>query len=788
MTKDEEEELELLELENQNAIVLRQKQEAEQWLNPNPGSTGSRSERIGTVDAVIGAAGQDIPLIGGAVGALREGIPGAIAEKTGQFAEQLPAGARELVKGAGIGTGMVMGMAGEALPKTNAEAALLAAAGPMGYAAGKVGQKLLPPLAKRPPNVVRAVQAALAADILPSVAQITQSKPMAALEEVVSRIPFIGKRIQVMREAQDAAYNDLRSKAMTGLDRVPASEVGAATQAAASAELDSMALRREKDLAKLHGALLRKNGPAETREAVGQKLDEIRVGNVEKVRAQAGKLYDEAEAAIPDARNKVDTVSLREVASKHIAKHENLPSVTLKSSTRKLIEDIKAGPGFTIIENAPNPTQSIVNEAGGMLGAFTPAEQAALKTRKQYTFSEIQTLRESINGLIQQEKGSLMPGQGSADLSILSELKASLDKDIKGFSDSLPGDLKGKFETATAYYRDNYKGVHANKTMESLARVAKDHPQHLYKMVIKPGNVSDIRRVKKAVGDAGFSPMRRRFVEDLVTGAEGEILSGTEITAKMAKYEMETLKEILSPEQLKQVAKYATDRQAPKFLESELEKRLRTLIFQNKGMYRSPEEVVKRVANGDLMTLKAVKKIVGNDGLKPYKRQIIEDIIGSVPEESLLPGASQTPTSLRISKTLQSYDENFLKEMFSPDELKQIAQIDDVKALLESQPRLAANSSGTAAALLTSPISMGLAGGFTFAHPVIGTSIAITTEMIARLYTSEAGRKLLIKGLDPAFAKNTAVAGLILAEIKNITREKISEDRVNQGMEPLKKK
>lgn len=727
---------------------------------------------------------EDLPLgVGRAVGQLREGIPGAIAEETGALAEQLGPGlGADAVRALGVSLGGTIGFAGELLPKTGRDLALQAAGGLLSKGVTAAGKALLPPLEQRAPNMVRAVRAALNAQVLPTMAQITQSKPVAAMEEVLGRIPFFGRRIQLMRAAQDDAYNALR--AATAAKAGPAqaaAEVGARTTRQVDDVLRGQEARREKELAVLHKQLLDKQGDATTAEAIGKELDRIRMAKVKAANKTAGKLYGYVDEAIPPAQDQVVDGQTKAVAEKFLGRYQNLPNEALDGKARNLLEGLKAGPGERIIENAPDP---LVKYDLNVTGAgMQPAAVAAVKQRKAYTFQEMRDLRSTITSLIEQERLKAPPGKTTVEGRIYGKLKDAVDADIEAFGQQLPGEVKAKFEVATAYYRDRVMGRYGNNTIARMGRLAEQNPEDVYRMIVRPGDVSDIRRLKTVVGEAGFRPLRRQFIEELVTGADGAILDGSQINRQLAKYGRATLQEVLTPEQLAQVTRYTQTRQLPAFVESALEKRLRGLIYQSKGVYRAPEEVVRRVVHGDTVTLRAVRRIVGKDGMAPYKRAIVEDIIGAPPPPTALPGQAATPTAQRIGKNLQEYDPAFLKQLFSADELAQIETIDNLKALLESQPRLAANASGTGAALLAPAVS-GSVATLAFYNPAAAATVVLSAEVLSRLYTSEAGRKLLIKGLDPKFAKNAYVAGQLSALISRLTMDHINEDRVNKGLSP----
>ena len=775
----ESEELELLQLKK--AKSMAESQATAQPQTEKPGILGQAWDAINT----------PVPVLGSAVEEIRSGIPGAIAEATGEISTKAgPLG--PVVKGAGLLAGQFYGMQGELLPKTYLDVALTALAGPVGKGVGELGAKMLPPIEARAPNAVRAVRAALSADILPTIPQATQSQAWATAEEVTARIPFFGRRIKAMRQAQESAFQELRTSAVKAAGpSVAPSELGEKTREAVFGQVEAMSSAREKKLATLHKNILKAGGDPTTAEAAARQLDEIRVAKTEEARRTAGKLYDEvAEMVTPDV-DKVTDSNIKMNAEKWIKEYKNLPNASLDPKAAKLLEDIRSGPGQNIIENAPDPmtrhahgqkinpqSQKVLFDAYGH-----QIDQKALKAlaeRKTYTFQEAQTLLSTLNGLIQQEYMKAPVGGGTVEGRIYKGLKDSFVEDIKAFGDSLSGDLRDKFDVATAYYRDHYKAIYGNQTMKNLGQLAKEKPKAVFDSLIGRGNVVDIKRLKTAVGKQGFAPMRSLAVERLVTSPEGRILSGPEITKNIAAYGDEALKEILTPKQLAEVSKFRATRELPKFVESEIEKKLKGVIFEREGVFRAPEDVVKRIVNGDTATLKAVKNIVGKSGTDQYRRRIIEDIMGEAYNPTLLPGQVQNPTALRMGKALREYDQSFLNEIFSKKELAEIDKIDDIKALLESQQKLNANPNTAPAAVAM--LASGAGGTLMVISPIKGTAALIAADIVSRFYVSEAGRRLMIEGLDPRLVKNMPTYTRIITAAANAARENAREDRINRGV------
>jgi hypothetical protein len=370
---------------------------------------------------------------------------------------------------------------------------------------------------------------------------------------------------------------------------------------------------------------------------------------------------------------------------------------------------------------------------------------------------------------------------------IFIQLKDALDNDITSFSERLPGDIKDLKKLADANYA-SYKGTYANPTMATLGRVAKDNPEDVYRMLIKPGDVNDIRRLKSVVGEEGFVPLRRKFVDDLITGPDGKMLSGPQITRNMSKTGFETMREILTPSQLSEIVKAADKREMPQFVESEIEKKLGGLIQAGGGVSRVPEEIVKRVMDGDSVTIKALKKVVGEKGMKPYKRAIVEQVIGSPEAEGAIGAAS--PTSLKMTSRLASYGES-LQHLFTPEELFDFTKIQDIRTMLEMQGKLSSNYAGTASSLVTGGAMAELllnptkAGAFVLHNPISAVATVLTPDILSRFYVSKMGRQLLIDGMSEGAAKNTVLASRIAAFAANAIRANAHEREQSIGTQGM---
>ena len=611
----------------------------------------------------------------------------------------------------------------------------------IGNVAKGIGGALLPPIEKRAPALVKAVKNALSANILPSPAQIMQSRPVAILEEMASKFPFIGARVNAMRQEEQYGLNAMKNAVLSSSgEAVEPVVLGTQTDEAVSTFLHDQLTKRQVKIAALHQEILSKHGDPVALEELGRQLDGIRTAkdNIEK--ATNAKFYKAVHDAIPPSENAVPDINYRKLAEQMDKELRSTPN-EYPQTLRGYLQNAKAG----------RPAEEI------QPGVSIPG--------KEYTYQEMSSIVSGLTQRIKEEGMKSNPFGKSVSGSTTPEglkyikLKAAAIADMDAFSAQLPEDVKGLKSLADANYR-SYKEAYSNPAMSDLGKLAKTSPEMVYNHFVKPNNVSDIRRLKNIVGEEGMVPFRRKFVDDMITGPDGKMLLGQQISRNMAHIGPGTMKEILTPKQYEDLAKSASTLELPGFVETEVEHKLRKLITSSGG-HAAPEDIVKRVVNGDSITIKALSKIVGPEGMQPYKRAIIEDIIGTTPKPDLFGNPGEV--SPRISKNLESYGRT-LDYMFTPKEIAEIRKVDDVRALLQSTGALAGNYSGTAGTLLAGG-GMGGAIAGTMLHPMAGlgfilnnpvTSIAVPLEAyaISRLYTSRAGRELLISGMTPKMASS----------------------------------
>lgn len=821
---------------------------------------------------------------GAAIGAVLGAYTGGVAGQS--VTETIEAGVKALAPGLGP-----QKSAGEVLQSVrdagNAMGEAEVGGRGLGNALGLAGKALLPPLEKRAPQLVRAVKAAMTSNILPSMAQVTQSRFVAGMEEVVSKMPFIGDNIMAMRAEQDAGYDAMRREVLAKAGPEFKPEVlGTQSAGKVNEYLDMKLAERQKAVLVERAKIMARHGESVSTRELGQQLDALRLARDRVAKQTNTKFYETIDQAIPAAQNQVADTNLRKVADQKFKELEPTPSA-FDGQLKTLLNHLKNGPGGKVIDESGAPV------------LYAPDGSVASKVigeRKTYTFQEMSNIVGDLTSRIKEESlkanpfGKAVGGSTTRTGLHLMEVKDAALKDLAGFSETLPEDVKALKGVADANYR-SYKGKFGNDDMAAMSRAAKDNPEDVYKLFVKPNNVSSIQRLKAVVGvktaeeteaelkdmvlkvdaaeeqnpegrlaeqmkdqydamladarrahgpevfagmkarvdahladvlDEGYAdgnelgrqklrsdggvepdatkraastsassaaaaageppvdgmvPFRRKFVENLITGPDGKMLSGPEILRNMNHIGYETMAEILTPAQLQDLHKSATTLQLPAFVEGQVEKKLRALITMNGG--RGPEDVVQRVINGDSVTVKALRKIMGPKGMEPYKRAVLEDAIGKPVAVAPLGGSAVVPTVNKISKTLRAYGRT-IDYLFSPDEVAEIERVEQVRSLMESQANLNANRSGTASSGAAKLIEYGSLG-LVIKNPVIGVPVVIGQELLSRFYVSKTGRELLLKGMSDGAADNIVLYSRLAAFVLNAKRGELNDEFAKLG-------
>jgi len=180
-------------------------------------------------------------------------------------------------------------------------------------------------------------------------------------------------------------------------------------------------------------------------------------------------------------------------------------------------------------------------------------------------------------------------------------------------------------------------------------------------------------------------------------------------------------------------------------------------------------QTVFRPGPGSVERVRAVKTALGGDkkGFQALRRQFVESKL--IPEV----GDNFTPTGFQ--KTLDTYGEPFLREIFDGKELMQFKALAKLSERVGAAGRLqgtqgsARANTGIANTVLS---SLAGTGGFVMAGPLGAaagtTGVILGPRALSRLYLSETGRSLMMKGFTVPAGTDEAIklTGAITAYLK----------------------
>jgi hypothetical protein len=140
-------------------------------------------------------------------------------------------------------------------------------------------------------------------------------------------------------------------------------------------------------------------------------------------------------------------------------------------------------------------------------------------------------------------------GQATQKERLLLRLKSAMQKDMDNFLKTQAPEAQALNTLAKKKYTD-FAQVFKSDEIRALA--SKD-PQAIIKYLINAGRVKEFDMVKRAIGERGMEPVRKRFFQDVIEKAVPEegALNINAIDAAFKQYRPEIIARIMNPEAVK---------------------------------------------------------------------------------------------------------------------------------------------------------------------------------------------------------------------------------------------
>lgn len=277
----------------------------------------------------------------------------------------------------------------------------------------------------------------------------------------------------------------------------------------------------------------------------------------ERASALADKLYDDVDALSGGVR--VPLTSVKEFAQQEVERRGALgmslaPGKVKSAATA--VERASDAPDTAVVSGvqhlqdaAASATRSgDVATAKRIEDTLAGLGLTAEQLEGGLTFRQAREFRSALGRQIRMaERAGNEEARNS--LGFLKQLRTRIDTAMTEAAGGPGSDLRKAFDTANDAYRTMAQTFHEG----ILADVAKAKPRMVVDKLIRPHEVDDIVKARKAVGDKDWKLVAATFAEDIFKTSTGELKSGEKIFDTLQKYGPETLEAVFPRDAAKDI-------------------------------------------------------------------------------------------------------------------------------------------------------------------------------------------------------------------------------------------
>lgn len=590
----------------------------------------------------------------------------------------------------------------------------------------------------------------------------TGSKALAIWESLLNKFPFSADTMQKHHQLRQASEllkvrKDLLTK---GKANKNIETVGLKIQDTVDSFISKTKLNKSSKLNEIRNVLLKKIGAEETFENLGINFKEaIKQESVQRFK-RSQELFSKAGEAVPKDAG-IPTENLTKVAQEQLKRFSKLkPSLKSKfSSLISILDDFSRG-------NIDKGLQKSLSELPPEIRDRALQE---IQVTDKVNFDTLQLTRQILNDLIRGSDEAISLGQpgvkflakkGTAG-GVFKQLKKALDADLLDFSNKTGGEIAERFQSALSFHGKT-RQLFNSKIVKRILK--SENPSNIVDMVVRPNNVTDIKLLKEIAGKENFSNIKKGFTNLIFDLKNDEAFNPQKIANMFRKYGDEVLSEVYSPKELQSLKKIITEG-------IDINKLPITDSFFKTIVRTKPEKVIDAIVRPDnTKNIIDIRKVVGKEGMEDIRAVFLEKILKLNKFERFSPAKFSTKVSEFGNKTL--------KELFKGKEgvLKDLLDLKEVSLLTGGAERIAGNPSGTAQTV----ISYSLAGSALLFDPITATQMVVLPKMLARLYLSKRGTKLLSEGVK--IGANTEQGLAIAGRIMSILRKQKEEPKKESNL------
>lgn len=190
-------------------------------------------------------------------------------------------------------------------------------------------------------------------------------------------------------------------------------------------------------------------------------------------------------------------------------------------------------------------------------------------------------------------------------------------------------------------------------------------------------------------------------------------------------------------------------------------KELTTNPFYKSLVKSNPEAVIdKMMVPGNITNMQVLKAAVPPADWEKYVEPSIVTKLFSTPklEPSDLADAGPAVPADTFRKNMKLYPRAQLESVLQPGTLSRLENFDEIMNAVKRSPDvISGNASGTSSATTGSVLGPTAGAMLVIRHPILGTSVMLSSPLLAKMWLSKTGQDIITEGLSPIL-KGTAVA------------------------------
>lgn len=553
--------------------------------------------------------------------------------------------------------------------------------------------------------------------------EVMQSRPMALGHKVLENVPFTSGMIQRAEleklSALTKEWQKLRDS--TGApQRQRIGEIGSKIQDTIEKQLDKAGVRQGEVRDQMREDIMQRMGsPVSYKELGGQTQKAITQLHEAKKGIEA-LAWDHAREGIPEGARAMND-NLKAYALQTRKEYEDLPSFLDEPIIKQLGDMARSGnPEYDkLVATIPDGLPKAVRDK--LVAEVTKDQQPGWKVQS------LLKLRSAISDKAAEHHSGIQRGdasKGSADIygKIYTGAIKAIDKDLEAYGAKAGSDIAERFSAARKLSGERMSLLN-QKENPAVVKAITSEAETLHRMLIRPGNAAGYTQLKETVGEHSVRPLKQAFTNQLlgIGGKEAESLYGLRST--LDRYGRQTLAEVYSEPELKNLYNLADKSQWMK--QSPVGN-----PFFREMVKSNPSQVAPAILSDANTTSKVLRQF---PQMKQHLRQAFID--GVHPND-------RTPFPTRLMEVLKAYPKDVQRQLFTHNEMVDFYQLAKIIERTKGTVKLAENPSGTAQNIISAHQL-----GMVIQNPLKASPEVLTSTALAKLYLSKTGRKLLMEGL-----------------------------------------